>query len=81
MIRSILLLGLLLGASSLAADEPAKPESKKVLSEGWAIPKGQEARFAEDERACLGPAMSPKGRRADPRKWESCMEKKGWHRK
>ena len=76
-------LGLLLAlvATPSAADEVPEPGPKKTLSKGWQVPAGQEARFAEAERECLGHAMAPRGRRADPRKFASCMEGRGWRRK
>jgi len=79
----IIALGLLLAlaATPSVADESPEPARKKVLSKGWQIPAGQEARFAEAERECVGHAMAPRGRRADPRKFESCMEGRGWRRK
>ncbi len=76
------ILGLaLLAAGAVVADEPEKEKKHEVLSEGWVIPPGQEQRFAEDERACLGPAMGRSARRPDRRRWETCMEGRGWRRK
>ena len=43
------------------SDDSGK-EKLEVKSKGWVIPPGEEQRFAEDERECLGPAMGAKGR-------------------
>jgi hypothetical protein len=63
-----------------SADETPAPEKKASAAQGWRIPAGEEARFATDERECARHAMSPRGRRADPRKLESCMKGRGWQR-
>lgn len=80
-IHALLPLALLASMAAPAFSDDSGKEKLEVKSKGWVVPPGEEQRFAQDERECLGPAMGAKGRRADPRRWEACMEGRGWRRK
>ena len=80
-IHGLLVLVLALAAPVAQADDAPSAEGQEPRSQGWKIPEGQEARFAQDERECAKQSLSPRGRRVDVRQWESCMTERGWRRK